>query len=334
MRGRRRGGASDERPRGRRAILCDLRALVSFRAPGHGHAATPHDSRLRRLSARALSRCSTRRRAIPRSRARVQSLLAPVHVVLDDSLGPRSRDMVRASCTYFPQADIPIVQLSIDETQAGVVPLRSRPKIGAAARRGCADRRQRQPRAQPPRLCVGPTLARSVRLGGAFREAARELMLAGEFSPLVNYESLGMDAIAVNSDARSLPAAALRPWMPSQRREHSFSSRRCRRRIDFHARRADWITHGLLPTSDRRTGPSFSTRRGTGGSGYTRDLFADALEAHEKSIVEGGILDASEAPGLATVAGGHVGLQYQDAVIRLVFAKLRDPFCRLPVLDL
>ena len=44
-------------------------------------------------------------------------------------------------------------------------------RLAAAARRGRAGDRQRQPRAQPPRLRVGPPSRRAVRLGGALREA-------------------------------------------------------------------------------------------------------------------------------------------------------------------
>ena len=51
-----------------------------------------------------------------------------------------------------------------------------------------------------------------------FERRARELMLSGDHGPLVDYESLGRDAVLSAPDAGPLPAAALRARRPPSRR--------------------------------------------------------------------------------------------------------------------
>src|SRR5215212_6694621 len=52
----------------------------------------------------------------PELASRVQDLLAPVQVKMDESWG-LDHGTWSVLCHVFPQADIPVVQLSIDETQ-------------------------------------------------------------------------------------------------------------------------------------------------------------------------------------------------------------------------
>jgi 4,5-DOPA dioxygenase extradiol len=64
---------------------------------------------------------------------RVQSLLAPLPVTLDESWG-LDHGTWSVLCHVYPEANIPVVQLSIDETQPGVLSLRDRTKARAVAR--------------------------------------------------------------------------------------------------------------------------------------------------------------------------------------------------------
>ena len=49
-----------------------------------------------------------------------------------------------------------------------------------------------------------------------FERRGESMMLAGDLKPLVDYETLGPDARAFDSDPRSLSAAALRAWRRQQ----------------------------------------------------------------------------------------------------------------------
>jgi 4,5-DOPA dioxygenase extradiol len=124
---------------------------------------------------------------------RVQSLLAPISVGLDHRWG-LDHGSWSVLCHVFPGADVPVVQLSIDETQpagyhyeiAGrLAPLRDEGVLivgsGNLVHNLHAYAWGRHP--------VEP-LDWAVR----FEERARQLMLSGTHEPLVNYETLGRDA--------------------------------------------------------------------------------------------------------------------------------------------
>jgi 4,5-DOPA dioxygenase extradiol len=90
---------------------------------------------------------------------RVQKLLSPLEVTLDNSWGldHGTWSVLRHG---YPAADIPIVQLSIDETKPASFHFEIGKKL--APLRDEADRRQRQPRAQSSHLCLGWASARSL----------------------------------------------------------------------------------------------------------------------------------------------------------------------------
>jgi 4,5-DOPA dioxygenase extradiol len=123
----------------------------------------------------------------------VQSLLAPVSVGLDNKWG-LDHGTWSVLCHVFPEADVPVVQLSIDETQPAefhyeigrrLAPLRDEGVLimgsGNLVHNLHAYAWGRHP--------VEP-LAWAVR----FEERAREMMLSGHHEPLINYEALGRDA--------------------------------------------------------------------------------------------------------------------------------------------
>jgi len=130
----------------------------------------------------------------PELARRVQKLLAPLEVNLDESWG---LDHGTWSVLYhvYPQADIPVVQLSIDETQPAafhyelgrrLAPLRDEGVLimgsGNLVHNLHAYAWGRHP--------VGP-FDWAVR----FEQQAREMLVAGEHKPLVEYEKLGRDAL-------------------------------------------------------------------------------------------------------------------------------------------
>lgn len=124
---------------------------------------------------------------------RVQEVLAPLDVKLDNSWGLDHGTWSVLKHVY-PAADIPVVQLSIDETKPAsfhfevgkkLAPLREEGVLIAASGNIVHNLHAyawgRHPR-DPYDWAV------------RFEDAARDFMLAGEYKPLVNYDSLGPDA--------------------------------------------------------------------------------------------------------------------------------------------
>src|SRR3954469_17061245 len=120
----------------------------------------------------------------PRLAARVRDLLAPAPIELDTRWG-LDHGTWSLLVHLYPGADIPVVQLGIDETLSahehyelarGLAPLRDEDVLGSrafrprartrpAARRGRARPRVRRRRPQPPRLRLGTASAGTLRLG-------------------------------------------------------------------------------------------------------------------------------------------------------------------------
>jgi 4,5-DOPA dioxygenase extradiol len=124
---------------------------------------------------------------------RVQELLAPVPVNLDESWG-LDHGTWSVLCHVFPEADVPVIQLSIDETQPAEFHYETAKRLTGLRDEGVLiagsgnlvhnlhayawGRRQVEP------------LDWSVRFEGR----ARELLLASDHGPLIAYETLGRDA--------------------------------------------------------------------------------------------------------------------------------------------
>lgn len=129
----------------------------------------------------------------PELARRVQQLLAPTSVRLDDRWG-LDHGAWAVLCHVFPEADIPIVQLSVDETQ----PAEFHYELG----------RRLAPLREEGVLIVGSgnivhnlhaySWGRHIQepfdWAVRFEQLAREAMLAGDHKPLVSYERLGEDA--------------------------------------------------------------------------------------------------------------------------------------------
>ncbi len=130
----------------------------------------------------------------PELARRVQELLAPTPVALDESWG-LDHGSWAVLCHVYPQADVPVVQLSIDETQ----PPEFHYEIG----------RRLAPLREEGVLIVGSgNLVHNLHAYAwgrhvvepfdwavRFEQQAREMLLAAEHRPLVDYEKLGRDAL-------------------------------------------------------------------------------------------------------------------------------------------
>lgn len=130
----------------------------------------------------------------PELAARVRELLSPIAVKMDQEWGLDHGTWSVLVHTY-PEADVPVVQLSIDETQPAIwhyetarklAPLRDERVliIGSGnlvhnLHTYAWGRREVQPYDWAIR----------------FEALARQTMLAGEFDPLIEYEHLGRDAM-------------------------------------------------------------------------------------------------------------------------------------------
>jgi 4,5-DOPA dioxygenase extradiol len=131
----------------------------------------------------------------PELAARVRDLLAPVSVGLDESSWGLDHGTWSVLCHVFPDADIPVVQLSIDETQP--------PQFHYELAKHLAPLRDEGV------LIVGSgnlvhnlhTYAWGKREVEAFdwairfEQQARKFLLNGDDAPLVGYDSLGRDAL-------------------------------------------------------------------------------------------------------------------------------------------
>jgi 4,5-DOPA dioxygenase extradiol len=130
----------------------------------------------------------------PNLAKRVQELLTPASVALDHTWG-LDHGAWSVLCHVFPQADVPVVQLSIHETEAPgfhfdlgkrLAPLRDEGVLVI----GSGNLVHNLHTYAWGRHNVEP-FDWAVR----FEERARELLTSGDSSPLIDYESLGRDAL-------------------------------------------------------------------------------------------------------------------------------------------
>jgi len=125
---------------------------------------------------------------------RVGALLAPLDVVMDDSWG-LDHGTWAVLCHLYPEADVPVVQLRIDETK----PARFHYELG---------QRLRTLRDEGILVIGSGDIVHNLHAyaWGAhpvepydwavrFEATARQRILAGDYDPLVEYENLGRDAL-------------------------------------------------------------------------------------------------------------------------------------------
>ena len=130
----------------------------------------------------------------PQLARRVQELLAPLPVGLDDSWG-LDHGTWSVLAHVFPNADIPVVQLSIDETQPAdfhfelgkrLTPLRDEGVLIVGSGNLVHNLHT---------YAWGRHMPEPYDWAVRFETTARKLMLSGDFEPLVKYDTLGRDAV-------------------------------------------------------------------------------------------------------------------------------------------
>jgi 4,5-DOPA dioxygenase extradiol len=129
----------------------------------------------------------------PELARRVQTLLAPTAVNLDQEWG-LDHGTWAVLCHVFPQADIPVIQLSIDATQAAsfhydlgklLAPLRDEGILIMGSGNLVHNLHA---------YAWGKRPVKPFDWATRFEKRVRELLRAGETDPLVAYEKLGNDA--------------------------------------------------------------------------------------------------------------------------------------------
>jgi 4,5-DOPA dioxygenase extradiol len=129
----------------------------------------------------------------PELARRVRELLAPDTVGLDERWG---LDHGTWSVLYhvFPDADVPVVQLSIDETKPASFHYELAQRLAPLRDEGILIVGSGNVVHNLHAYAWGLHPVEPLEWARRFDGRARELVLAGEHEPLVNYESLGRDA--------------------------------------------------------------------------------------------------------------------------------------------
>jgi|ERR1044071_818406 4,5-DOPA dioxygenase extradiol len=125
--------------------------------------------------------------------SRVRELLAPVSVGLDQRWG-LDHGTWSVLCHVFPEADVPVVQLSIDETQTARFHYDLGKRLAPLRDEGILIMGSGNIVHNLHAYAWGRHVVEPLDWAARFDARARELMLANDHAPLVNYEQLGRDA--------------------------------------------------------------------------------------------------------------------------------------------
>lgn len=125
---------------------------------------------------------------------RVKDLLAPIPVGLDQHWG-LDHGTWSVLCHAFPRADIPVVQLSIDETQPAAYHYEIAKRLSPLRDEGVLIAGSGNIIHNLHTYAWGRRPVDPFDWALRFEARARELLLAGEHDPLVEYETLGRDAM-------------------------------------------------------------------------------------------------------------------------------------------
>ena len=125
---------------------------------------------------------------------RVQALLSPTQVGLDDRWG---LDHGTWSVLYhvFPKADVPVVQLSIDETQPAAFHYDLARRLGPLRDEGVLIVGSGNLVHNLHAYAWGQQRVEPYDWAARFDQQARALLGAGDHAPLIAYETLGRDAL-------------------------------------------------------------------------------------------------------------------------------------------
>ena len=125
--------------------------------------------------------------------SRIATLLAPIPVALDKRWG-LDHGTWSVLCHVFPKADIPVLQLSIDETQPAAFHYDMAKRLAGLRDEGVLVMGSGNLVHNLHTYAWGRRQIKPFDWATHFEERARDLILAGHHEPLVNYETLGRDA--------------------------------------------------------------------------------------------------------------------------------------------
>jgi 4,5-DOPA dioxygenase extradiol len=126
--------------------------------------------------------------------ARVVDLLAPLPVGKDERWG-LDHGTWSVLCHVFPAADVPVVQLSMDETQPASFHYEIGQRLATLRDEGVLVIGSGNIVHNLHAYAWGRHPAEPFDWALRFESRARELILSGDHAPLVEYESLGRDAV-------------------------------------------------------------------------------------------------------------------------------------------
>jgi 4,5-DOPA dioxygenase extradiol len=125
--------------------------------------------------------------------SRVRSLLAPLPVDLDQRWG-LDHGTWSVLCHVFPEADVAVLQLSIDETQPAAFHYETGRRLASLRDEGVLIIGSGNLVHNLHAYSWGRHAVEPFDWAVRFEAQARELLLAGDDDPLINYEQLGRDA--------------------------------------------------------------------------------------------------------------------------------------------
>jgi 4,5-DOPA dioxygenase extradiol len=183
-------GKSVPRPK---AVLC---VSAHWYSPGTAVTAMPTPRTIHDFGGfpRELSQVQYPAPGSPELAARVGKLLLPLSVVLDQSWG-LDHGTWSVLRHVFPEADIPVVQLSIDETRPPEFHYEVGKRLAPLRDEGVLVVGSGNIVHNLHTYAWGRREVKPFDWAVRFEELARELLLRGDDAPLVGYESLGQDAL-------------------------------------------------------------------------------------------------------------------------------------------
>jgi 4,5-DOPA dioxygenase extradiol len=125
---------------------------------------------------------------------RVQKLLTPLPVELDTSWG-LDHGTWSVLRHVYPDADVPIVQLGIDESQPASFHFEIGRKLASLREEGILIVGSGNLVHNLHTYAWGRHMPDPFDWAVRFEQEAKQMMLAGEFKPLIDYEKLGQDAM-------------------------------------------------------------------------------------------------------------------------------------------
>jgi 4,5-DOPA dioxygenase extradiol len=125
---------------------------------------------------------------------RVQQMLAPLPVRLDESWG-LDHGTWSVLRHVYPEADVPVVQLSIDESQPTSFHFEIGKRIAPLRAEGVLIVGSGNLVHNLHTYAWGHHMPDPFDWAVRFEEMARQMLLAGEYKPLIDYEALGRDAM-------------------------------------------------------------------------------------------------------------------------------------------